>query len=142
MPSSISQAPDFFDYLGRSLEVLEAGMPSAYQAVCAAAGELSARLIANGRVRVLSFQGRVPVLEQDRAADVEVVFDNQVLLELIDGEISLEDALFLDRLQIRGLPAAVERLHTALMLYLNGAVRVSGCLALLRCFREARFVAE
>ena len=117
-------------------------MPSAYQAVCAAAGELRARLIASGHARVLSFQGSVPVLEPDRAADVEVVFDNQVILDLIDGEVSLEDALFLDRLRIQGAPAAIERLHAALIFYLNGAVRVSECLALLRSFRGAQSVAE
>lgn len=117
-------------------------MPSAHQAVCAAAGELSARLIACGRARVLTFHGSVPVFEPDRAADVEVVFDNQVVLDLIDGEVSLEDALCLDRLQIRGTPAAVERLHTALMIYLDGVIRVSECLALLEGFREACFIAE
>ena len=117
-------------------------MPSAYQAVGAAAGELSARLIASGRARVLSFRDGAPVLEPDRAADVDVAFDNRVILDLIDGEVSLEDALFLDRLRIRGTPAAIERLHAALMLYLNGALRVSDCLTLLRSFREAQFGAE
>ena len=43
-----------------------------------------------------------------------------MILTLIDGELSLEDALSLDRLRIRGAPAAIERRHTALIFYLNG----------------------
>lgn len=117
-------------------------MPSAHQAVAAAAGELGACLVANGDARVLRFAQGVPVLEAGRAADVEVAFDNHVILDLIDGKLSLEEALFAGRLRIRGTPVAVERLHAALMLYLNGAVRVGACLALLRCFREACFIAE
>jgi hypothetical protein len=117
-------------------------MPAAYQELCAEAGELSARLVATGDARVLRFHGSIPVLEPDRPADVEVVFDNHVILELIDGHVSLEDALFIGRLWIRGTPGAVEQFHAALMFYLNGAIRVSECLELLSHFREACMVVE
>lgn len=142
MPSSTSQAPDFFAYLMRSLQVLAADRPDAYGAVCAAAGGLRARLVAAGDARVLSFPEGVPVIEGDSPAAVEVVFDDQVILDLIDGRTSLEAALFAERLQIQGAPDAVERFHGALMIYLDGALRVSACLHLLESFRAAQSVAE
>jgi hypothetical protein len=142
MPNSTSPAPDFFDYLTRSFRLLEAGMPAAYQALCAAAGELSVRLVATGDARVLRFRGRIPVFEADGAADLEVVFDHRVILDLIDGRVALEDALLLDRLWIRGRPGALEQFHAGLIFYLNGAIRLSECLELLRYFRTACIAVE
>jgi hypothetical protein len=142
MPSSTSPPADFFDYLEKSFRLLEAGMPAAYEAVCATAAGLSARLVANGQPRVLTFHGSIPVFEPDRVADVEVAFDNRIILDLIEGQLSLEEALLCDRLHIRGAPAAVERLHAALMHYLNGTVRVIECLTLLRRFQQACSVSD
>lgn len=136
-PSSISQAPDVFAFLKTSLRLLEIEMPAAYGALCAQVGDLKTRLISSGRAKVLSFQGRVPTLEEEEeSAAVEAAFDDSVILDLIDGHLSLQEALFTDRLCIGGAARDIERLQSALIVYLDGAIRLPEFAKLLERFRD------
>jgi len=61
--------------------------------------------------------------EADLSEDVEVGLDKPILLDLVDGRVTLEDALLEERLRLRGSLDALVEFDEALYIYLGGAVR-------------------
>jgi hypothetical protein len=124
--------PDFFIFLRTSLSVLSEEEPEAHRALAAALGNLKARLVADGVARTI----RVDSLDWTiysgvGDADLEVAFDRRSILDLIGGSLTMEDAISLERLRMRGPVETIERFHRALMIYLEGLIRAPGTRAIL-----------
>jgi len=132
MPSA-----DFFSYLRDSLAVLEEEASEAHGALAAALGDLRARLVADGVARSIWLESSGwRIYPGPAEADLEVTFDRQIILDLIDGRTKIHDAIDRERLRLRGRVQAIERFHGALMIYLEGLMRAPGAAALLKDYRE------
>jgi hypothetical protein len=130
-----ARVPDavFSTLLRRSLETLERERPDV-----ATLGALDVAIrVGEERVGLRAEDGRVVVAAPPPEARVDVVTGRDTILALVDGEVSLVDAVVGDALALRGAVPDLARFHDALWLYLQGAVRAPSFPALLRAFRDA-----
>lgn len=114
----------FTTFLARSLALLEDEMPSAYSAVASHLGgrevllhvdEETLSVRGAGERLHLSFVGTAPVVELRTCRDV--------IAALIEGEITLLDAVLSERLVLVGSVDDLVAFDAGLIAYLNGAVR-------------------
>jgi hypothetical protein len=132
MPSA-----DFFGFLRTSLSRLAAEVPDAHRALAGAMGNLRARLVADGVARTIRFDlSDWTIYAEDSDADLEVSFDREIIMDLIDGRLTMEDAIYQERLRMRGSVETIERFHGALMIYLEALIRTPGAPAMLESYRE------
>ena len=68
--------------------------------------------------------------------DVAAKVNEAVIIDLIDGNITLNEALSRDQLVLTGSQSDLEKLVSGLQSFLRGAVRSSAILALLDAFRD------
>src|ERR1700733_6745248 len=84
-------------------------------------GLLSARLTTEGSSFVIVREGPVwRVFPDARRADIDVVFDDRIILDLAAGALTLNDAISGERLCISGPVDAIANFHDALLIYLEG----------------------
>ena len=127
---------DLLWYIDRSLQDLARDVPEAYQGIVAATGGLVLGVVsetARGVVAVLP--PRIEVAGPGPRCDVTTEVKETVILDLIDGRVTLGEALSTDRLVLRGKPPDLERLISGLHIYLRAAVRSGAMQALLDAFR-------
>jgi hypothetical protein len=130
---------EFGDFLARSLAILERERPRHYAALCAAMRDRVALFRVDGPPVLVSFgEGRAtvdPVITR-APVGIESALSKQTILDLLDGELSLEEAVLSDRFFVR---APVSELHVffqALLHYLRGAVRCPSLPTLLAAYRR------
>jgi hypothetical protein len=129
---------EFFTFLHDSLVRLAVEVPEAHRALAAAMGRTRARLVADGDARTIRFDFPYwTIYADDNEADLEVAFDRELVLDLVDGRLTLEEAIYQERLLMRGSIETIERFHDALMIYLEGLLRTSHAPALLAHYRQA-----
>jgi hypothetical protein len=130
-------ADSFFTFLAQSMRILEQEAPERYASLSLAMGDMQAQLTTNGSARIVRFDGSRFVLErEDIKADVDVEFTSDTILDLVDGELSLEEAIDSEVLWIRGAVEVVEHFYDAVLIYIDGAMRSPGFLNLLKEFRR------
>jgi len=128
--------PDFFTFLRTSLSVLSEEEPEAHRALAAALGNLRARLVADGVARTIRLDSLDWTIYSEASdADLEVAFDRRTILDLIEGSLTIEDAISRERLMMRGPVETIERFHSALMIYLEGLIRAPGTRAILKDYQ-------
>ena len=129
---------DFFTFLRTSLSCIAAEEPDGHRALTAAMGRMRVRLVADGVARIIRFDFPDWAIypEVSEAADLEVAFDREIIMDLIDGRLTMEDAIYQERLRMRGSVETIERFHGALMIYLEGLIRTPGAPAMLEVYRE------
>lgn len=131
-------APDFLAFLDRSLRLLAAEAPEAMDALLAETAGLRLRLeAASARATLWVTPAGVEIFAPGPPAptDVFISFEDRVILDLVDGVSSLDEAVTAERLHLRGPVDAVERLLAGLAAYLKGAVRSPGMARLLAEYR-------
>ena len=132
MPSA-----DFFTFLHASLSVLAKEESEAHSALVAAFGPLRARLVADGvAASIWLDSSEWTIYRGSTNADLEVAFNRPIILDLIDGRLTMHDAINRERLKLRGSPEAIECFYDALTIYLEGLMRAPGALAILKDYRE------
>ena len=132
MPSA-----DFFSFLRASLSVLAEEEHKAHSALVAALGPLRARLVADGaEASIWLDSSKWTIYRGPTDSDLEVTFDRRVILDLIDGRLTMHDAIDRERLKLRGSPEAIVSFYEALMIYLEGLMRAPGAGAILKDYRE------
>ena len=135
--SSIISALDFFDYMRRSLSLIATEQPLAHRALTAAVGSMRVRLVANGLSRDVWFEPPEWVISPNGdLVDVEVTFDRDVILDLVDGHLTLAVAIEQERLGLRGVLGRIEAFHAALLIFLEGLVRTSEAPRMLQEYRQ------
>jgi hypothetical protein len=133
MPSA-----DFFTFLRTSLSRIAAEEPDAHRALVGAMGNLRARLVADGVARTIRFDfPDWTIYAGESETDLEVAFDREIIMDLIDGRLTMEDAIYQERLRMRGSVETIERFHGALMIYLEGLIRTPEAPVLLESYRSA-----
>lgn len=69
---------------------------------------------------------------------IELKSSRATVLAVVSGEVTLEDAVWSDRLWLRGSLDDLVLFHDALVLYLQGAVRCPSFPWLLECYQDDR----
>jgi hypothetical protein len=129
---------DFFVFLRKSLSCIADEEPDAHRALTAAMGSMRARLVADGVARIILFDPPDwKIYAGPSEADLEVAFDRQIIMDLIDGRLTMEDAIYQERLRMRGSVETIERFHGALLIYLEGLIRTPGAAVMLESYRGA-----
>jgi hypothetical protein len=130
--------PDLRWFVERSLTALEREAPAFHAQLCSTLRGRRVRITGDGDPFALRFDaGTVTNTEPDGSEDVLLSVGNQALLELVDGQLSIEEALRQDRLEMRGQLRGVVDVFDALVIYVRGAIRCPACPPLLSEFRAA-----
>lgn len=131
-------AGSFGAFLHAAMTALQREHRGAFEQVCAALGGRRVTLRVDAEIVPLAFRrDAVAFLPFAPEADVELQTDRSTIHALVDGALSLEQAVRQNRLRLQGAPADVVRFHAGLMAWLHGAVRSPSFPQLLRGFREA-----
>ena len=122
--------------LQESFDCLERDIPLAYQRMCALLEGLSVAVAMDDELIVIGcagLRGRVDPAGGPVAAELRT--SRRAILAVVDGRLSLADAVLTDAVMVKGSLDVLERLHRALEAYMHGAVRSRSFPALLARFR-------
>lgn len=116
--------------------VLEREMPVVHAELGELLRDREARLEMDGEGLGVSFAaGRFRIVDDAPDPFIDLRSDRRAVLEVIGGELTLEDAVWQERIVLRGELDDLILFHDALMLYLQGAVRCPSFPWLLGCYR-------
>jgi hypothetical protein len=148
--SSSTSIPDacVAGLLDESLEVLQREQPASYARLCEALATLRIEIGVDGEWMIAGFEsGSHRVAAQSAAAQTAPASarfraSRGAVLDVLDGRISLAEAVLAGRLEAYAPLARLLELHDALVLYVNAAVRCPSFPALLDRFRAGAAAAE
>ena len=128
----------FSALLRRSLGALERERPDIAERLAATLAPLTVTItVGDEQLGVRSDATCVVVGEPAPAPQVRVSTGRPTILALVDGDVSLVDAVLADDVHLVGDVADLARFHDVLWLYLQGALRAPSFPALLHAFRDA-----
>jgi hypothetical protein len=114
----------FFGFLDRALTALAREVPSSHQRVHLRLGAIRLRLDVDGDARLLAVTPGAHVLSDPGAqADVLLRVERRTLEGLLDGRLTLLDAVLDGDVILRGPAEALVSVHDALMAFIAGAAR-------------------
>jgi hypothetical protein len=123
--------------LRRSLDHLAAEVPESYRRLLGELGPLVVGLDVDGELFSLRGGGGLKVSDGlDGAAGAWVATSRAAILDVLDAEESLSEAVEAGRILVHGSLDAVVRGHDALMAYVHAAVRAPSATGLLTALRE------
>lgn len=129
--------PDFFVFLSESLQEIRVCEPEVDRAIELSLGSLRAQLATEGVSLVVSRDAGGWRMEQGCSkADVRIAFNRQIVLDLIGGATTLNQAILDERLSIFGPVDKVARFYDVLLIYVEGLLRAPGTPALLKRYLE------
>jgi hypothetical protein len=129
---------NFRAFLHESLKEIQRSEPEVDLALQHRLGPLSARLTSEGSSFVIVREGAEwQVSTDEQRADIEVVFDDQIIMDLAAGALTLNEAIFTERLCLLGPVDAIANFHDALLIYLEGLIRARGTPELLERYRAS-----
>ena len=122
---SFSALDSFVAFLARSLSLLEAELPQIATRVAASVGARNvACQIDDERFGIVSDGKCLRVITQPAAkSEVEIATTRAVIRTLLEGETTLEDALWNERILLKGELDDILAFNDGLHVYLCGAVR-------------------
>lgn len=121
-----------------SIEALEREFPPAYAAMCARLAPRVTSIEVEGERTTLRFAPTGVARDTTQSpAELIVRSDRRTILDVVDGEVTLVDAVLQDRLAVQGHPDDLVAFHDALLLFVHGAVRSPSFPSLLDAFRHA-----
>ena len=129
---------NFRAFLQESLREIQRTEPDVDLALQQRLGPLSARLTSEGSSFVIVREGAEwQVSTDEQLADIEVVFDDQIIMDLAAGALTLNEAISGERLRLSGPVDAIAKFHDALLVYLEGLIRAQGTPELLERYRAS-----
>ena len=136
-PAATPRSPGSFGvFLFDAMRALQREHGDAWGRVCAALHGRRVTVAVDAEIVPLSFDATsVTFLPFAARAHVTLHTDRATIDGLIDGGLSLMDAVGQNRLGLAGRPDDVVRFHDGLMAWLHGAVRSPSFPELLRGFR-------
>lgn len=125
-------------FLEDALGEIARSEPEADRALRAALRGLRARLSDGALSFVLQADGEGwRFCDGAGTADIAVAFDEAVILDLIEGALTLNEAILGERIIVFGPIDNICKFYDALFVFLEGLLRASGAPALLERFRRA-----
>jgi hypothetical protein len=129
---------NFFEFLADSIDLLKKESSENYLQLASALAGLQASISTGLEKRLVYFDGNQFVVTTDLSnPDIDVVFRNDVIIDLIDGRYSLEKAVLDDAVFVKGTVVMLEKFYSALSIYLQGALRSRSFPFLLANYRRA-----
>lgn len=129
---------DVRSFLEDALGEIARSEPEADRALRAALRGLRARLSDGARSFVLQADGEGwRFCDGAGTADIAVAFDEAVILDLIEGALTLNEAILGERITVFGPIDNICQFYDALFIFLEGLLRASGAPMLLERFRKA-----
>jgi hypothetical protein len=126
-----------------SLRALASEAPAFYSRLGSALCGRRLHISGEGEAFALDFaDGLVRSVTPDGSEDVHLTVDRRTILALVDAELTLEEALYQDRLVVRGNLTEVVDLFDGLLIYLRGGIRCPSFPRLLSDFRESNDVSS
>ena len=120
------------------MSILETECPPAFRALCERLDGARIRLRVDGKALSPAFGPEgfalVPPCE---SPEVDLASDRQTILEVLAGDLRLEDAVWDERLALFGSLDALARFHDGFASCVNGAVRCPSFPRLLERYRRA-----
>lgn len=127
----------FAAYLTESLASIEAGAPAAYALLRRTLGTRRVRLDVGGEVLGLQAdESRIAVTAGEGPAEVDTWTTRAAIVALADGEVTLEQAVLEERMDLQGTVDDLLAGVDALSAYLSGAARCPELIALMDDFRS------
>jgi hypothetical protein len=128
--------PDLHHFVEDSLRALAHEAPAFYARLCATLQGRRLRLESEGQPFTLHFRtGTTTTMPSDGSEDLHMAVSRRTILALVDGELTIEDAVRQDALFLRGSLTHVADLFEGLFIYLSGGVRCPSFPQLLGEFR-------
>jgi hypothetical protein len=122
--------------LAESFEVLAREQPVAYAALCARLRGLGVALSVDEESFAALFDARgASVAGVEGTEGARVLTHHATVLAVLEGELTLADAVLTDAVRVVGPLDLLLRLHEGLVLYVQGAARCPGFGSLLRRLR-------
>ena len=124
--------------LRRSLGHLASEVPESYRHLMAELGRLVVEVTTDGEVFFLrAHHGRLEVVDgRAGATGAAITTTRATILDVLDAEVALADAVESGRLDVRGSLDDVLRAHDALSAYVHAAVRASSVPGLIDALRD------
>ena len=130
--------PDLRQFVERSLAALDREAPAFHEQLCSMLRGVRLRITGDGDPFALRFDAATVVSAQpDGAEPVHLRVGHRALLDIVDGRLSIEEALRQDRLEMRGDLRVVSDVFEALVIYVRGAIRCPSSPHLLSEFRAS-----
>jgi hypothetical protein len=133
--------------LDESLSVLQREQPASYARLCEALAGFRIEIRVDDEWMIVAFEpdghrveGEIAAAEA--AAGARFTASRGAVLDVLDGRISLAEALLAGRLEAYAPLRCLLELHDALLLYVNAAVRCRSFSALLDRFRAGAEAGE
>lgn len=122
--------------LRRSVEGLAHEVPDSYRLTLEALGPLTVALDVDGEHFSLAGGGHLVVTDgEDAAADVQITTGRSTILDVLDANVGLQDAIEAGIVGVRGSLDDVLRVHDTLRAYVHSAVRAMTQAGLLDALR-------
>ena len=123
--------------LRRSLDHLATEVPASYRRVLAELGQLVVALDVDGERFTVRGGGRLEVDDGTSGRiGAWVRTSRAAVLDVLDGEVALHEAVEADRVHVQGSLDDVVQAHDALLAYASAAVRAPSAPGLLAALRE------
>ena len=130
--------PDLRRFVEQSLRALAREAPAFYVRLCATLAGRRLLVGGDGEPFALCFRSEIVMtVPPDGSEDVYLAVSRRTMLALVDGEVTLEDALRQDCLAVRGRLTHVADLFDGLLIYLRGGIRCPSFPPLLSEFRRS-----
>lgn len=114
----------FTHFLARSLVLLEDELPGIYAEVARRVGEREVLCrVDDDAIVIVGDRRRLRLRREAKDPAVSVLTTKRVIADVALARITLEDALWEDRIVLRGSLGDLVAFHDALLAYLGGAVR-------------------
>ena len=129
---------EFARFLRRAMELLGEECPAVFRELCAKLAGARIRLSVDGGAVSPEFsEGGFALVAPYANPDVELESHRAAILAVIDGAVSFEDAVWEERLFLRGSLEALATFHDGFVLCVHGAVRCPSFPVLLQQYRRA-----
>lgn len=130
------QSRDLPWYIAQALSLLSRDVPEAYVAIQDTCADLRLAVQSDrSHCTVWITQPRIEVFGPAPECDVTARFEETVITDLIDGRLTIGEALARDLLVLMGSADTLDRLVAGLHFFLRGAIRSRALQALLEDFR-------
>lgn len=124
-------------FIETSLAALRHECPTAYIQMCALLVPREVLLLIEGEAVALAFgRDRVHSLPRPRSPTVQLRTTRQTILDVIDYRLTLDEAVLVDAILLRGDVEDLALFHEGLLTYVCGAVRCPSFPPLLDRFRQ------
>jgi len=129
----------FATFLDHSMTVLAAEKPAVHARLCVLLYDREARLeVDHEHIGIAFPDGAFRLVDTVAHPFIELRSSRATVLDVVGGRSTLDDAVWADRLWLRGHLDDLVLFHDALVLYLQGAVRCPSFPWLLECYQDAR----